>query len=78
MSNLFIKFPADARNETIVNLQNLSSIEKINSISSKGEIENYKIYFNNSNEDYFYYETKNQKIRDDFFEAILQKLSLNN
>mgnify|MGYP000927878651 CR=1 FL=1 len=72
MSNLFIKYPADAKRETIVNLQNLKFIEK--DIST----ENHRVYFHTSNEDYFFYESKNKKTRDDFFEAILQKLSLNN
>ena len=78
MANLFIKYPSDAKRETIVNLQNIKFIEKINSVSSMDEVETFRIFFNNSNDDYFYYETKNQKTRDDFFDAILQKLSLNN
>jgi hypothetical protein len=78
MANLFIKYKSDARQETIVNLQSIKFIEKSNSVSFTSEIENFRIFFNNSNEDYFYYETKNQKTRDDFFDAILQKLSLNN
>ncbi len=78
MTNLFIKYPSDATQETIVNLQSIKFIEKSDSVSFTGEIENFRILFINSNEDYFYYETKNQKTRDDFFDVILQKLSLNN
>jgi len=78
MTNLFIKYPSDAMQETIVNLQSIKFIEKSDSVSFTGEIENFRILFINSNEDYFYYETKNQKTRDDFFDAIVQKLSLNN
>jgi hypothetical protein len=78
MANLFIKYPSDAKQETIVNLQSIKFIEKSNSVSFEGEIENFRILFIISNEDYFYYETENQKTRDDFFDAILQKLSLNN
>ncbi len=77
MPNLFIKYPSDTKQETIVNLQSVKFVEKIDVKFPYGTI-NYRVYFNNSHEDNFYYETKNQQTRDDFFEAILQKLSLNN
>jgi len=76
MSNLFIKFPTDTGQETILNLQNLTQIQKCD--SSHGEKQYYGIYFHDCSLDPFIYRTENKKIRDDFFEAILQKLSLNN
>jgi hypothetical protein len=84
MSNLFIKFPSDARLETIVNLQSIKFIEKNDSFeyldphSTKTTIEIYCVYFHVSEENYFSYRTRDKKTRDDFFEAILQKLSLIN
>jgi|LakMenEpi03Aug12_release.lakeMendotaPanAssembly.Ray.scaffolds.fasta_scaffold3052386_1 hypothetical protein len=83
MSNLFIKLPNDTGQEEILNLQNLTQIEKCDSSVSGsdplfGETKHYCIYFRDFNENPFIYRTKNKKIRDDFFEAILQKLSLNN
>jgi hypothetical protein len=78
MSNLFIKLPSDTGQEEILNLQNLTQIEKRDSSVSGGETQHYCIYFRDFNENPFIYRTKNKKTRDDFFEAILQKLSLNN
>lgn len=81
MSNLFIKLPSQ---EEILNLQNITLIEKRDSDVSGsdplfGETQqHYCIYFRDFKENPFIYKTKNKKIRDDFFEAILQKLSLNN
>jgi len=76
MSNLFIKFPTDNGEEKILNLRNLTQIHKCE--SSFGKKQYYCIYFHDSSEEPFIYSTENKKIRDDFFEAILQKLSLNN
>jgi hypothetical protein len=89
MSNLFIKYPNDAYKsvagqETIVNLQNIIFIEKNDSYdyldptTTKSQINIYCVYFHISEENYFSYRTRDKKTRDDFFEAILQKLSLNN
>jgi hypothetical protein len=89
MSNLFIKYPNDAYKsvagqETIVNLQSVKFIEKSDSgdyldpTTHKSRIEIYCVYFYISQENYFSYRTKDKKTRDDFFEAILQKLSLTN
>ena len=76
MSNLFIKFPTNAGEETILNLQNLTQINKCD--PSFGKKQYYCIYFHDSSGEPFIYSTENKKTRDDFFEAILQKLSLNN
>ena len=83
MSNLFIKLPNDTGQEEILNLQNITLIEKRDSDGNRSdplfsENQHYSIYFCDSNDKPFFYRTKNKKIRDDFFEAILQKLSLNN
>ena len=84
MSNLFIKIPSDTGQEKILNLQNLTLIEKRDSdVSSNdplfGETQkHYCIYFCDFSKNPFIYKTKTKKIRDDFFDAILQKLSLNN
>ncbi len=84
MANLFIKYPSDAKQETIVNLQSVKFIEKNDSYeyldpsSTKSRIEIYCVYFHISEENYFSYRTRDKKTRDDFFDAILQKLSLNN
>jgi hypothetical protein len=78
MSNLFIKLPNDTGQEEIINLQNLTQIQKCDSSVSGSDTQDYCIYFRDFNENPFIYRTKNKKIRDDFFEAILQKLSLNN
>jgi hypothetical protein len=84
MTNLFIKYPSDAGQETIVNLQSVKFIEKNDSYeyldpsSTKSRIEIYCVYFHISEENYFSYRTRDKKTRDDFFDAILQKLSLNN
>ena len=83
MSNLFIKLPNDTGQEEILNLQNLTQIEKSDSVSGGDPLfgektQHYCIYFRDFNENPFIYRTKNKKIRDDFFDAILQKLSLNN
>ena len=89
MSNLFIKYPNDAYKsvagqETIINLQSIKFIEKNDSYdysdptTTKSQINIYCVYFHVSEENYFSYRTRDKKTRDDFFEAILQKLSLNN
>ena len=83
MSNLFIKLPSDTGQEEILNLQNITLIQKRDSDASNSdplfnEEQYYSIYFCDLSENPFIYRTKNKKIRDDFFEAILQKLSLNN
>jgi len=84
MSNFFIKLPNDTGQEEILNLQNITLIEKRDSSVSGGDPlfgetqQHYCIYFRDFNENPFIYRTKNKKIRDDFFEAILEKLSLNN
>jgi len=89
MSNLFIKYPNDAYKsvagqETIVNLQSVKFIEKSDSCdyldptTTKSRIEIYCVHFHISQENYFSYRTRDKKTRDDFFDAILQKLSLNN
>jgi hypothetical protein len=89
MSNLFIKYPNNAYKgvvgeETIVNLQSVKFIEKSDSCdyldptTTKSQINIYCVYFHISEENYFSYKTRDKQTRDDFFEAILQKLSLNN
>jgi hypothetical protein len=83
MSNLFIKLPNDTGQEEIINLQNLTLIQKRDSNASSSdplfnEEQYYSIYFCDLSESPFIYMSKNKKTRDDFFEAILQKLSLNN
>jgi hypothetical protein len=84
MSNLFIKLPSDTGQEEILNLQNITLIEKRDSNGSGsdplfGETQkHYCIDFCDLNENPFIYVSKNKKTRDDFFDAILQKLSLNN
>jgi hypothetical protein len=83
MKNLFIKLPNDTGQEEILNLQNITLILKRDSDGNRSdplfsEKQHYCIDFCDSNENPFFYRTKNKKIRDDFFEAILQKLSLNN
>lgn len=76
MSNLFIKLPSK---EEILNLQNITLIEKRDSdVNGSDPLFGYCIYFRDFKEKPFIYKTKNKKTRDDFFEAILQKLSLNN
>ena len=77
MSNLFIKYPTNTRNqEAIVNLQNVKYIQKNDYVSVSSWL--YTINFHTAYNDYFSYVSKDKKTRDDFFEAILQKLSLNN
>jgi hypothetical protein len=83
MSNLFIKLPSDTGQEEIINLQNITLIQKRDSNASSndplfGEKQHYCIDFCDLSENSFIYVSKNKKIRDNFFEAILQKLSLNN
>ena len=78
MSNLFIKLPPDTGQEEIINLQNITQIKKFDSSVNGSDTQHYCIYFRDCSEDPFIYRMKNKKIRDDFFEAILQKLSLNN